>query len=117
MWDGGAALHRPFLPSPSAPMEASQWLITEDISAGTVKLRVPNGGEYGVSDRDPAAAWCSGVARREAKWPGVDVSADATGTLSSDAQSFHMTIAVKVDLNGQTIHTNSWTQSVPRLLM
>eukprot|EP01043_Picozoa_sp_COSAG02_P005884 COSAG02_NODE_163_length_32424_cov_21.759010_2_plen_774_part_00 len=117
LWDGGAPLHRPFLPSTSAPMDPSQWLITEDVGAGTVKLQVPNGGEYGVSDRNPAIAWCRGVARREAQWPGVDVSADATGTLTSDAQCFHITLGVKVDLNGQTVHTNSWTQSVPRLLM
>jgi putative CocE/NonD family hydrolase len=127
VWDGGALLHRPLPPSTEAPLPALPWLITTDLFEETHTLRTPTGagskpqsrrgGEYGVSDRDPAVAWCSGVARREAAWPGVEVSAEATGTLTSDEQSFHIAIAVRVELNDELFHTNSWTHSVPRMLM
>ena len=122
VWDGGAPLERPLAGTADASLSAGVgsaggWVISSDIFDETHRLQTPGGGEFGVSDLEPAVAFCSNRLQRTASWPGVDVVAEATGTLTSDAQSFHMSIGLRVMLNGELFHTRQWSESVPRALM
>ena len=69
-----------------------------------------------MSDLEPAVAFCSNRLQRTASWRGVDVVAEATGTLTSDAQSFHMSIGLRVMLNGELFHTRQWSESAALLI-
>ena len=132
LWDGGEPLHRPLPPSPlPAVASAASWSVSSDLMKETHTLVVADaavggrleasragaGGEFGVSDLDPAVAWATNVSHSQAQWPGVDVHAETTGTLTSTAQSFDMSLGLRVLLNGELFFTRSWSESVPRLLM
>jgi len=133
LWDGGEPLRRPLPPSPlPAAASAASWSVSSDLMKETHTLVVAESstgvkagdvggryasGEFGVSDLDPAVAWATNVSHSQAQWQGVDVHAETTGTLTSDAQCFHMSLGLRVLLNDELFFTRSWSESVPRLQM
>jgi hypothetical protein len=74
-------------------------------------------GEMGVSQREPARAWVRAKKKLSVQWPGEEYRAEATGSLTSDAQTLVMNLSLNVYLNDSLYFQKSWSSSVKRVLL
>lgn len=121
-WDGGRAPAFEFLPSPNEPREtgagAAPWQVVHDVLEDQYRLVLFQGdGEMGVSHRDPARGWVQAKKTLSARRPGCEIESEATGSLTSDAGSFTMNLALNVYLNGNLYFQKHWSSTVPRQLL
>jgi len=110
-----------------------EWRIEEDVLAGTVTVHSYEGGstvlEDGrelyanerltmtTSDADPAhTRFATDVVYR---WdtPEARIAIHASGTIRSDADAFHVDLAIEVDLDGRRFWDRTWTERIPRQLV
>lgn len=71
-------------------------------------------GELGVSWVDPSQAWARGTSSFEITWPELICRSEATLTVTSDAQSFHVNIELTVTEDGNPVTTRAWSGTLPR---
>jgi len=121
IWDGGAPPAFAFKPSPQSPratgLGARPWQIVHDVLEDQVRLVLGPENEFGVSQRTPAVAWAKAKINTSAEWPGCQVRAEATGSLTSNARAFHMNLALNVYLNGALFFQKQWSETVKRELL
>jgi uncharacterized protein len=109
------------------------WRITDDVIAGTVTVTVHDGGEdilddgrklyaaetltMTASDADPASATMD--ADVVYRWQDHDFGTEirARSIQTSDAEAFHLTVAVEVDLDGESFFRRTWRESIERRLV
>ena len=109
------------------------WRITDDVIAGTVTVTVHDGGEdvlddgrrlytaetltMTASDADPATA--SMDADVVYRWQDHDFATEirARSTQTSDAEAFHLSVDLAVDLDGEPFFGRSWRESIERRLV
>jgi hypothetical protein len=110
-----------------------QWRITTDVLAGSVTVTVHDGGEdilddgrrlYAAEtltmtafDADPARATLDAdvVYRWREHTFATEIRARSTQT--SDAETFHLTVALEVDVDGEPFFRRNWTESIERRLV
>jgi hypothetical protein len=68
-------------------------------------------------DADPARARLDADVVYRWREIGADVDIRARSTQTSDVDSFHLTVDLDVDLDGELFFRRSWTESVPRRLV
>jgi putative CocE/NonD family hydrolase len=109
------------------------WRIGEDVIEGSVTVQIHDGGEdvlddgrslYSAEsialtawDADPARARLDADVVYRWREIGADVDIRARSTQTSDVDSFHLTVDLDVDLDGELFFRRSWTESVPRRLV
>ncbi|MBI2193850.1 MAG: CocE/NonD family hydrolase [Planctomycetes bacterium] len=109
-----------FRPSPNPPparaagSQPPRWQVVRDVLERRTRFILSGQGEFCVQDDDPAKAWAKQSSTREAHLPGMKIASTATGILSSDSQSFHMTIARTVSVNEALFHQKEWSVSMKR---
>jgi hypothetical protein len=116
-----------------AAWDQPQWRIEEDVIGGTVTVTIHDGGEdiledgrrlyaaetlkLTASDRDPATATMD--ARVIYRWTdgghAVEIHADSIQT--SDVETFDLTVALTVDLDGARFFERTWHERIPRHLV
>jgi putative CocE/NonD family hydrolase len=122
VWDGGQEPAFEFLASPNESRETGSgtapWQVIHDVLEDRYRLVLFQGaGELGVSQRDPAQAWVRAKKTLGATWPGCEIRSEATGSLTSDADSFTMNLALNVYLNDNLYFQKRWSSTVPRQLL
>jgi uncharacterized protein len=123
VWSQPQAASREFLPSESAPAstgsgaEPPSWRVVHDVLEERLHFVMANGNEFSISDREPAVAYARARSVRSAAWDGFNCRSEAAAALTSDAQSFHMTITLNVFVNDALHWQRSWRQSVKRELL
>jgi hypothetical protein len=122
VWDGGREPAFEFLPSPHGPNDTGSgnapWQITHDVLEGRYRFTLYGGdGEMGVSHRDPSQAWVRAKKQLNANLPGAKIRSEATGSLTSDAKTFTMNLALNIYLNDSLYFHKQWSCTVPRLLL
>ncbi len=122
VWDGGQEPAFEFLASPNEPRETGSgtapWQVIHDVLEDRYRLVLFQGaGEMGVSQRDPAQAWVRAKKTLGATWPGCEIRSEATGSLTSDADSFTMNLALNVYLNDNLYFQKHWSSTVSRQLL
>lgn len=111
------------LPSPEPPRSTGAggdpppWRVTHDVLEERYHFQLASGAEFSVSDRDPAVAYARSLQVATAAWEGVTVRSEAVGALTSDEQTFHLSIALHVTLNGTPYFHRSWSRSYERQLL
>ena len=122
VWDGGNKPAFEFLPSPEGARDTgtatAPWQVIHDVLEDRYRLVLFGGdGEMGVSQREPARAWVRAKKRLSVKWPGEEYRTEATGSLTSDAQTLVMNLSLNVYFNDSLYFQQSWSASVPRQLL
>jgi uncharacterized protein len=106
------------------------WRVTEDVLAGTVTVSSFEGGEtvtydgtrlYGseghemtASDSDPAHARMGSEVVYRLHQDGHDIEAEATAEMTSTATDFRLRGELRVRLDGESFHTRTWDEQIPR---
>ncbi|OGO52174.1 MAG: hypothetical protein A2Z32_14385 [Chloroflexi bacterium RBG_16_69_14] len=109
------------------------WRISTDVVVGSVTVTIHDGGEdvlddgrrlysaetmtLTASDADPARA--SLDADVIYRWRDGDLLAEirARSTQTSDAEAFHLVVALEVDLDGEPFFSRTWDESIERRLV
>jgi putative CocE/NonD family hydrolase len=109
------------------------WRITDDVIAGTTTVTVHDGGEdiledgrrlysaetltMTASDADPARATMDAdvVYRWHDHESETEIRAHSVQT--SDAETFDLSVALEVDVDGEPFFRRSWRESIPRRLV
>jgi putative CocE/NonD family hydrolase len=109
------------------------WRITDDVIAGTVTVTVHDGGEdvlddgrrvysaetlaMTASDADPARATLD--ADVVYRWQDHDFRTEirARSIQTSDAEAFHLTIKLEVDVDGEPFFRRTWREVIERRLV
>jgi len=120
VWDGGQKPAFAFRPSPESARDtgtgSAPWQVVHDVLEDRYRLVLFGGdGEMGVCQREPARAWVRAKKKLSVQWPGEGVRSEATGSLTSDAQTLVMNLSLNVYLNDSLYFQKSWSASVPRL--
>ncbi len=125
----------PALPEVGREGEADEpvWRITNDVIAGTVTVTAHDGGEdiledgrrlyaaetltMTASDADPASATMD--ADVVYRWQDHDFGTEirARSVQTSDAETFHLTVELEVDVDGEPFYRRSWRESIGRRLV
>lgn len=93
------------------------WRVVHDVLEERLHFVMASGNEFCISDREPAVAYARARSVRTAAWEGFACRGEAAAALTSDAESFHMTITLNVFVNDALHWQRSWQQSVKRELM
>jgi putative CocE/NonD family hydrolase len=120
-FDGGASTDEPV------------WRITEDVMAGTVTVSVHDGGDdlledgrllyaaetltMTASDADPARAILDADVVYRWHEHEFETEIRARSVQTSDAQAFHITVGLEVDVDGEPFFRRSWRESIERRLV
>jgi len=109
------------------------WRITNDVIAGTVTVSVHDGGEDALEDgrrlyaaetltmtafdADPARAILD--ADVVYRWREHEFATEirARSTQTSDAEAFHLTVDLEVDVDGESFFRRTWQESIERRLV
>ena len=109
------------------------WRIATDVLADTVTVSVHDGGEdllddgrrlysaeeltMTASDADPARASLHADVVYRWRDHAFETEIRATSTQTSDADAFHLTVDLAVDLDGQPFFHRAWSESIERRLV
>ena len=109
------------------------WRITDDVIAGTVTVSVHDGGEdvledgrrlyaaetltMTASDADPARAILDADVVYRWREHDFETEIRARSTQTSDAEAFHLTVDLEVDLDGEPFFQRAWHESIERHLV
>ncbi|MFL5724177.1 MAG: CocE/NonD family hydrolase, partial [Chloroflexota bacterium] len=109
------------------------WRITDDVIAGTTTVTVHDGGEdilddgrrlysaetltMTASDADPARATMDADVVYRWHDHSFETEIRAHSVQTSDAETFHLTIDLEVDVDGEEFFRRSWRESIPRRLV
>ncbi|MFL5648869.1 MAG: CocE/NonD family hydrolase, partial [Chloroflexota bacterium] len=109
------------------------WRITNDVMAGTTTVTVHDGGEdilddgrrlysaetltMTASDADPARATMDADVVYRWHDHSFETEIRAHSVQTSDAETFHLTIDLEVDVDGEAFFRRSWRESIPRRLV
>ncbi|MFL5677479.1 MAG: CocE/NonD family hydrolase [Chloroflexota bacterium] len=109
------------------------WRITNDVMAGTTTVTVHDGGEdilddgrrlysaetltMTASDADPACATMDADVVYRWHDHSFETEIRAHSVQTSDAETFHLTIDLEVDVDGEEFFRRSWRESIPRRLV
>ncbi len=120
-FDGGGLVDQPV------------WLITDDVIAGTVTVSVHDGGEdvledgrrlyaaetltMTASDADPAHATLDADVVYRWREHTFETEIRARSTQTSDAESFHLTVDLEVDVDGEPFFRRAWRERIERRLV
>jgi hypothetical protein len=88
----------------------------DEPDADTPPVRASYAGEAGVSLTDPGVAWAEGRVSYEITWPEAKVASEAHGRLTSDADTWHVLLELKVREGDDVIHVRRWDRRFPRAL-
>jgi predicted acyl esterase len=124
---------QPFTEQSSFALELPSWRVTRDQTRGTteVELRTNNGIRLAdgtlyhsmstatttVSEDDPGRAGIVGVCTLALEGPDHTTTSRARGEIHSDAEAFHVTVALEVAIDGTPYHARRWSRSYPRRLL
>jgi putative CocE/NonD family hydrolase len=109
------------------------WRITTDVLAGSVTVAVHDGGEdvlddgrrlYAAEtltmtafDADPARAILDADVVYRWRELAFETEIRARSTQTSDAEAFHLTVDLEVDIDGEPFFRRAWSESIPRRLV
>jgi uncharacterized protein len=93
------------------------WRVVHDVLEDRLHFVMASGNEFCVSNRNPADAYARARSVRTAGWDGFTARSEASAALTSDEQSFHLTITLNVFVNDALHFQKSWRQSTERRLM
>jgi hypothetical protein len=110
--------------------EGVEWRFEHDVLARETRAYTRYGGTYdgvhgavttddyqgavGVSTVDPARAWARGTSSFEIEWPEARVRSEATLAVVSDADTFDVTIELRVTDAGEEIAHRTWHRTLSR---
>ena len=113
--------------------DSPTWQIATDVIAGSVTVTVHEGGEETLHDGrrlylaetltmtafDAEPARASLEADVVYRWHEHDFATEirARSTQTSDAQAFHLSVRLEVDLDGEAFFRRDWRESIPRRLV
>jgi predicted acyl esterase len=116
-------------PDPSRP-ERVRWEIREDVLARERTVTIDHGGvrgrtglaessdrywgEIGVRSHEPGVCLATAAASLELGWDETSVKAEASATLRSDPQTWHLTIGLTVFEGDERIAERHWERSTAR---
>jgi hypothetical protein len=112
-----------FRPSDSAPAptgaggDPPPWRVVHDVLEDRLHFVLANGNTFTVSNLSPAEASARARSIRTAAWEGFTARSEATAVLTSDEQSFHLTISLNVYVNDALHFQRHWCQSTERVLL
>jgi uncharacterized protein len=112
-----------FRPSESPPASTGSggdpppWRMVHDVLEDRLHFVMASGNEFCVSNRNPADAYARAKSVRTAGWDGFAARSEASAALTSDEQSFHLTISLNVFVNDALHFQKSWRQSTERRLL
>jgi hypothetical protein len=118
----------------SSTEEPPTWRITDDVIAGTVTVSssefgesvMPDGKtslytgerlEMTASDDDPAHARIHNEVVYRYRDHGAEILIEASGTTRSTATDFHMSVGLRVTLDGAPFFERGWLETIPRRLV
>ena len=109
------------------------WTITNDVIAGTTTVTVHDGGEdilddgrrlyaaetltMTASDADPAHATMDADVVYRWREASFETEIRARSIQTSDADAFHLSIDLEVDLDGEPFFRRTWRESIERRLV
>jgi hypothetical protein len=109
------------------------WRITEDVIAGTVTVTVHDGGEdilddgrrlyaaetltMTASDADPASATMDADVVYRWQDHGFATEIRARSIQTSDAEAFHLSVDLEVDVDGEPFFGRTWRDTIERRLV
>ena len=109
------------------------WRITDDVIAGTVTVSVHDGGEdlledgrrlyaaetltMTASDADPARASLDADVVYRWREHTFETEIRARSAQTSDAEAFHLTVDLEVDVDGEPFFRRAWSESIERRLV
>ncbi len=109
------------------------WRITDDVIAGTVTVTIHDGGEdvledgrrlysaetltLTASDADPAHASMDADVVYRWQDHAVETEIRARSIQTSDAETFHLSVDLEVDVDGESFFRRTWRESIERRLV
>ena len=109
------------------------WRITDDVIAGTVTVSVHDGGEdfledgrrlyaaetltMTASDAEPARAILDADVVYRWREHAFETEIRARSTQTSDAEAFHLTVDLEVDVDGEPFFRRAWSETIERRLV
>jgi predicted acyl esterase len=85
-------------------------------SGDAVQIQDTYRGEVGVRGAAPADAWATGGVTFDLAWPEARVGTASSGTLRTDADAWHLELALEVTEEGRTVAERRWERTISRHL-
>jgi hypothetical protein len=123
IWSDPAPSPVELLPSKSAAASTGSggdpppWRVVHDVLEDRLHFVMSSGNEFVISNRNPAVAYAKARSVRSAGWEGFTARSEATCALTSDEQTFQMTISLNVFVNDALHFQKRWSRSVGRALL
>ncbi|HYF48743.1 MAG TPA: CocE/NonD family hydrolase [Planctomycetota bacterium] len=118
VWKNPQKLPFDFRPSPNdargTGLGSAPWQIVHHVLEDEYRFCMTPGNEICVSNRRPAVAYVKGRQSQSCEWPGHKVRSEAIAALTSDEQTFNISIALNVYLNDALYFQKQWSNTVKR---